>query len=148
MASLLGLLLYIGYKLLDPLHIFDYAKNYNKTSLIFFTTFILIISFDLLVGVVAGFLVAIFILLFDVLKYDLIVEENHGNKIIKFSGKLSFLDLPVLSKELKEHTGGLPSNIEVCLREVKYLDPAIEEKLENLKRRLEKEGHSVEIKNN
>lgn len=147
LASLLGLLIFIGYKLLDPLHIFDYVKNYNKTSLIFLTTFVLIISFDLLVGVLAGFFVAIFILLFDVLKYDLIVEESHGNKVIKFTGKLSFLDLPVLNKELSQHTGGLPSNIEVCLREVRYLDPAIEEKLERLKEKLEKEGHSVEIKN-
>jgi|LULF01.1.fsa_nt_gb MFS superfamily sulfate permease-like transporter len=147
LASLLGLLIFIGYKLLDPLHIFDYVKNYNKTSLIFLTTFVLIISFDLLVGVLAGFFVAIFILLFDVLKYDLIIEESHGNKVIKFSGKLSFLDLPVLNKELSQHTDGLPSNIEVCLREVRYLDPAIEEKLERLKEKLEKEGHSVEIKN-
>lgn len=145
-AALLGLLLYIGIKLLDPLHIFDYIKNYNKTSIIFFVTFILTISVDLLIGVVAGFLVAIFILLFDVLKYDLKVEDRKGNKVLKFTGKLSFLDLPVLNKELLEHTDSNPTNFEVCLREVQYLDPAIHKKFESLKKKLEEQGHSVEIK--
>lgn len=145
-AALLGLLIFIGVKLLDPIHMFDYIKNYNKTSLIFFTTFILTVTLDLLIGVVAGFFVASAILLFDVLKFDLIVEEKRGNKVLKFTGKLSFLDLPVLNKELSQHTENIPSNIEVCLREVQYIDPAIQKKLENLKARLEKQGHKVKIK--
>lgn len=146
-AALLGLLIFIGVKLLDPPHILDYIRNYNRTSLIFFTTFFLTISLDLLIGVIAGFLIAIFILLADVLKYDLMVEEKKGNKVLKFTGKLSFLDLPVLNKELSEHTAeSVPSNIEVCLREVMYLDPAIQKKLESLKNKLEKQGHKVKIK--
>jgi len=146
-AALLGLLIFIGIKLLDPTHIFDYIKNYNKTSYIFFITFVLTITVDLLIGVVAGFLVAIFILLIDVLNHDLMVEERGGNKLLKFTGKLSFLDLPVLNQKLSEHTGDeIPTNIEVCLREVQYLDPAIQKKFETLKAKLEKQGHTVEIK--
>ena len=145
-SALLGLLIFIGVKLLDPLHIFDYIKNYNKTSLIFFTTFLLTITMDLLIGVVAGFIVASAILLFDVLKFDLVVEEKKGNKVLKFTGKLSFLDLPVINKELSQHTENIPSNIEVCLREVQYIDPAIQKKFEALKEKLEKQGHKVKIK--
>lgn len=146
-AALVGLLIYVGFKLLDIPHIFDYIKSFNKSSLIFATTFVLAITVDLLIGVVAGFIVASFILLFDVLKYDLQIEEDHGNKLIKFTGKLSFLDLPVLNKELKQHSeGGIPPNIEVCLREVQYLDPAIQERLEDFKKSLEDQGHKVKIK--
>lgn len=145
-AALLGLLMFIGGKLLDPYRIYIYAKNYNKTSLIFFTTFILTITLDLLIGVIAGFFVASGILLFDVLKFDLMVEEKRGNKVLKFTGKLSFLDLPTINKELSEHTENIPSNIEVCLREVQYIDPAIQKKLELLKEKLEKKGHKVNIK--
>ena len=145
-ASLVGLLIFIGFKLLDPSHILDYAKNYNKTSWIFATTFILTITVDLLIGVVAGFLVAIFILLFEVLKYDLVVREEYGNKVLTFTGKLSFLDLPVLNKELKEAGEELPSNLEVCLREVQYLDPTIKEHLDHWAKKMEEQGVKVNIK--
>jgi MFS superfamily sulfate permease-like transporter len=147
-AALVGLLLFIGFKLLDLSHIFDYVKKYNKTSWIFATTFILTISVDLLIGVVSGFIVAIFILLFEVLKYDLIVKEEYGNKVLTFTGKLSFLDLPVLNKELKDAGQSAPSNLEVCLREVQYLDPTIKDHLDQWALKMEKKGINVEIKNN
>lgn len=146
-SALVGLLFYIGYRLLDPPHIIDYIKNYNRTSLIFAVTFILTITLDLLIGVVAGFIVAILLLLFDVLKFDLVVEEQKGNKVLKFTGKLSFLDLPVINKELQSHSGEeIPTNLEVCLREVQYLDPAIRDRLAEWKKNLEKRGHKVKIK--
>jgi MFS superfamily sulfate permease-like transporter len=102
------------------------------------------VSIDLLTGVVAGFLVAMFILVFDVLKFDLEVEESGDNKILKFKGKLSFLDLPVLSKKLGAHNLDA-SNLEICLQEVEYLDPAITEHLNDLKDKLESEGKTIEI---
>ena len=86
------------------------------------------------------------ILLFDVLKFDLKIEEDHGNKLIKFTGKLSFLDLPVINKELQEHSNNVPSNLEVCLKEVQYLDPAIKERFDEWKKNLEDQGHKVKIK--
>ena len=145
-ASLVGLLIYIGFKLLDLSHIIDYAKEYNKTSLIFATTFLLTITVDLLIGVVSGFLVAIFILLFEVLKYDLVVREEYGNKVLTFTGKLSFLDLPVLNKELQQAGEDVPSNLEVCLREVVYLDPTIKEHLDQWAKKMEEQGVKVKIK--
>ncbi len=147
-ASLVGILFFIGFKLLDLSHILDYIKKYNKTSWIFATTFILTITVDLLIGVVAGFLVAIFILLFEVLKYDLVVKEEYGNKVLTFTGKLSFLDLPVLNRELKDAGENYPSNLEVCLREVQYLDPTIKDHLDQWALKMEKQGVTVEIKSN
>ena len=145
-SALVGLLLYVGYKLLDLSHIVDYVKNYNKTSWIFATTFILTITVDLLVGVIAGFFVAIFELLYLVLKNDLVVEEEYGNKILKFTGKLSFLDLPVLDKKLRQHGDEVESNLEICLREVQYLDAAIIEHIDQWAKNLEDKGVKVEIK--
>lgn len=147
-SALVGLLLFVGYKLLDLSHIIDYVKvkSYNKTSWIFATTFIITITVDLLIGVIAGFLVAIFELLYEVLKNDLVVEEEYGNKILKFTGKLSFLDLPVLDKKLKEHGTGQESNLEICLKEVQYLDAAIIEHIDQWAKRLEEKGVNVEIK--
>lgn len=144
--ALAGLLIYIGIKLLDLPHTTAYVKKYNKTSLIFFTTFFLTVSIDLLAGVLAGFAVSILILVFDVLKYDLEVQTQGENKVLKFKGKLSFLDLPVLSKKLQKEDFGDATNLEICLQEVEYLDPAITEHLDELKHKLEAQGKNIEIK--
>lgn len=144
--ALAGLLIYTGVRLLDIPHIFDYVKNYNKTSLIFFTTLISIVTINLLVGVAAGFIVSIMILVFDVLKFDLSIENKGDNKVLKFKGKLSFLDLPVISKQLKGENFEDAGNLEICLREVEYLDPAVTEHLAELKDKLEAQGKTINIK--
>ena len=144
--ALAGLLLFIAIKLLDFSKIWAYLKAWNKTSIIFFTTFALTIGVDLLAGVLSGFIVSIFLLVFDVLKYDLDIEEEGDNKVLKFKGKLSFLDLPVLTKKLEGEELGDATNLEFCLREVEYLDPAITEHLNELKDKLEAQGKTIKIR--
>ena len=144
--ALAGLLIYIGVKLLDLKSMWSYISHRNKTSLIFFTTFGLTLTIDLLAGVLAGFAVSVFILVYDVLKFDLEVHEKGQNKMLKFKGKLSFLDLPVLSRQLEEQDLEGVDNLEICLREVEYLDPAISEHLSELKDKLESQGKNIEIR--
>ena len=144
--ALAGLLIFISIKLLDLRHMVDYIKAWNKTSIIFFTTFFLTVAVDLLAGVMAGFAVSIFILVIDVLKYDLEIQEDGDNKVLKFKGKLSFLDLPVLSKKLEGGDLEDATNLEFCLREVEYLDPAITEHLSDLKTKLEAKGKNIKIR--
>jgi len=143
--ALAGLLIFVGFRLLDIKSIFKYIKFFGKSSAIFLIAFSLIVSVDLLVGVVSGFLVAIFILVFDVLKFDTIVEEVGENKVLKFKGKLSFLDLPVLSKRLQNADLEDATNLEICLEEVEYIDPAISEHLRDFKEKAESKGQVVEI---
>lgn len=144
--ALAGLLIYTGVKLLDIRHMFDYVRTPSKSSLIFFTTFVVTVAVDLLSGVVAGFAVSIAILVYDVLKFDLSIEDKGENKVLKFKGKLSFLDLPVLSKQLQKQNLEDATNLEICLQEVEYLDPAISEHLNELKDKLEAQGTNIEIK--
>jgi MFS superfamily sulfate permease-like transporter len=101
---------------------------------------------DLLAGVLSGFVVAILLLVVDVLKYDLVVQDEGENKVLKFKGKLSFLDLPVLSKKLEGQDLDDVTNLEFCLREVDYLDPAISEHLNELKDKLESQGKTIKIR--
>ncbi len=144
--ALAGLLVYIGIKLLD-LHIVSaYVKAWNKQSIIFFTTLSLTVGVDLLAGVLAGFMVAIILLVVDVLKYDLDIEEDGDNKVLKFKGKLSFLDIPVLAKKLEKGQLENATNLEICLQEVEYLDPAINEHLNELKDKLEEKGLKIKIR--
>ena len=143
--ALAGLLIFVGMRLLDFGSMYRYLKNHGKSALIFFTAFSLIISVDLLVGVVAGFAVALLILIFDVLAFDTVVETRGENKVLKFKGKLSFLDLPVLSKKLQEQKLEGVSNIEICLEEVEYIDPAISEHLKEFKEKAESKGKKIEL---
>lgn len=144
--ALAGLLIFTGIRLLDISHVWDYIRNYNKTSLIFFSTFTLTVTVDLLAGVVAGFVVAVGILVFDVLKFDLEIMQQGENKVLKFKGKLSFLDLPVISKKLAGENLEDLTNLEICLQEVEYLDPAIYQHFSDLKDKLEAQGLNIEIK--
>lgn len=141
-----GLLIYIGVKLLDARHIVDYVKAKNKTSIIFFTTFFTTVGVDLLAGVLSGFAMAIFLLVFDVLKYDLDIVDDGDNKVLKFKGKLSFLDIPVLAKKLEKGQIEDATNLEICLQEVEYLDPAINEHINELKDQLEAKGMNINIR--
>ena len=124
----------------------DYIKNFSRSSFIFFTTFSFTLGIDLLAGVVAGFMVSIAVLVYDVLKFDLSIEDQGENQVLKFKGKLSFLDLPVLSKKLQNEDLSDSTNLEICLQEVEYLDPAINEHLNELKNKLEAEGKTIKIK--
>ncbi len=144
--ALAGLLFYIGIKLLDPMSVWAYIRAWNKPSVIFFTTLALTVTVDLLAGVVSGFMVAILMLVIDVLKYDLDIEEDGDNKVLKFKGKLSFLDIPVLAKKLEKGQLENATNLEICLQEVEYLDPAINEHLTELKDQLEEKGLKIKIR--
>ncbi len=144
--ALAGLLIFIGIKLLDLFAVGKYIKAWNKPSVIFFTTLILTVSVDLLAGVVSGFMIAIFLLVIDVLKYDLDIEDDGDNKVLKFKGKLSFLDIPVLAKKLEKGQLEDATNLEICLQEVEYLDPAINEHLNELKDKLEEKGMTIKIR--
>lgn len=144
--ALAGLLIYIGIKLLDGKNFWSYLKAWNRPTIIFFTTFLLTVGKDLLTGVIAGFAVSILILVFDVLKYDLDIEDEGDNKVLRFKGKLSFLDLPVLSKKLQKEDLSDATNLEICLQEVEYLDPAITEHINELKDKLEAEGKTINIR--
>ncbi len=144
-SALAGLLVFIGLRLLDPPKIFEYVRKFGKSSIIFFTAFLLIISVDLLVGVISGFAAALLILVFDVLKFDTVIEQQGENKVLKFKGKLSFLDLPVLSKTLQGADLENASNLEICLAEVDYIDPAISEHLKEFKEKAESKGQVVEM---
>jgi MFS superfamily sulfate permease-like transporter len=57
--ALAGLLWYIGLKLLDPKTLITELQSRSKSTVIFYTTFVLTITIDLLAGVVAGFTVAL-----------------------------------------------------------------------------------------
>ncbi len=143
--ALAGLLIFVGCRLLDFSSMYRYLKNSGKSALIFFVAFFLIISVDLLVGVVSGFAVALIILIFDVLAFDTVIEQRGENKVLKFKGKLSFLDLPVLSKQLQEQNLDDATNLEICLEEVEYIDPAISEHLKEFKEKAELQGKKIEL---
>jgi hypothetical protein len=54
--------------------------------------------------------------------------------------------LPVLSQKLQEQNLDGVSNLEFCLSEVEYLDPAISEHLDELKDKLEAQGKNINIR--
>ena len=122
-SALSGLLIYIGIKLLDLPHVIIYIRDYNKTSFIFFTTFVLTVMVDLLAGVLSGFAASILILAYDVLRHDMEFVEQGKNKFLIFKGKLLFLESQVLATYHQDKEQGGVTNLDICISEAGYLNP-------------------------
>ena len=122
-ASLGALLVYTGFRLLEPA---EFRKLYTigrSEAVIYLTTAVVILLVDLSVGVIVGFALSAAKLLyqFSHLKVEVIRHDTH-RYTLKLAGAATFLRLPVLA----DHLENLPANAElhVCLDDVSFIDHA------------------------
>ena len=128
-SSLAAMLVYTGYKLVNPKSIKKLWKYGWSEVVIYLVTVGTIVGADLLTGVLTGLGLAAVILLyrFSHLKTNLIVEGNRAE--LQLSGAATFLRLPVLASELES----VPpkSELHVVFRDLDYIDHACIELLQN-----------------
>ena len=102
-ATLAGILIFTGWKLLDVKSIPAMIKKSKNEAIVYFVTMGLIVAVDLLTGVVCGFIVSV--ALIAKRSKDLEVQEvdKSSDKVTyKFSGKASFLQIPKISTILSD----------------------------------------------
>ena len=130
-SALGALLVYTGFKLLNPAQLKGLLKVGKSEAAIYLTTLIVIVSVDLLIGVVLGVALSAIKLLhrFSHLDVKLVADEKSHRYELRLTGAATFLRLPVLAEVLEE----LPSDAElhVCLEKVDYIDHACFELLMN-----------------
>jgi MFS superfamily sulfate permease-like transporter len=148
MSALAAILVFTGWKLMNLSSIPGLWSKSRTEFLIYVVTVATIVSVDLLTGVIAGFLVSLFVLVFQLLKLDIKFAVDGKSHTISFTGRVSFLNLPDLSKQLDEYKPEENTKIVVDLEDVEYIDHAIEEHLDHWSDKLKSEGHDVEIKKN
>lgn len=147
-SALAGILLYTGWKLLDAPSIPKLVKKNKSEALIYFVTFGLIVTVDLLTGVIAGFVTSVFVLAHKLQKLEVEKNELEDKIILAFKGTASFLHVPKISEEFSTHVQSNEKLVVVDLDQLSYMDWAVEEQVNQWKDLFTKAGGKVEIKSN
>ncbi|MEM7312479.1 MAG: SulP family inorganic anion transporter [Planctomycetota bacterium] len=123
-ASLGALLVYTGFRLLEPAEFRKLYKIGKSEAAIYLLTAIVIVLVDLSVGVLFGFALSTLKLLYQFSHLDIQVEQdgNAHRYYLRLEGAATFLRLPLLADQLDN----LPNDAElhVCLNEVSFIDHA------------------------
>jgi len=142
-STLAGILIFTGIKLLDVKSIPGLIKKSKSEAVVYFVTMGLIVCVDLLTGVVAGFICSVALIARRSKELNLEKVES-GEKEIKFTfkGQASFLQIPKISKALH---GLTHRSVTIDLKNLNYLDWAVEEQLNSWKDIQSQRGMNVSI---
>lgn len=145
-ASLAGLLVYTGCKLVD-VKIFKEFKNYGKAAgWIYLATVSIIVCTDLLTGVFVGMCLALGHLVLTVsrVQIELVLADAVSNRyVLKLNGKATFLMLPVLADQIER----VPPDAELTVdfERLSYIDHACLAQLESFAKRHTTGGGKLNI---
>lgn len=145
-SALAGILLFVGWKLLDIPSIPKLIQKNKAEALIYFVTFGLIVTVDLLTGVVAGFVTSVFVLAHKLQNLEIEVTEKDEEISIQLKGTASFLSVPKISEQLAK--GKMDKKVTVCIKHLNYMDWAVEEQINQWKDIHEKSGGQAQILSN
>ncbi len=124
-SALAAILVYTGYKLINPAAIKRLAKAGWMEVVIYFVTLITIVCTDLLTGVLAGLALALLRILWTFLALDITKVTQEGGKRIDigFKGAATFVKLPKIAEAIES----IAEDVEVHfhLGSLAYLDHAI-----------------------
>ena len=130
-SALGALLVYTGFKLLNPKQLMGLLKVARSEAAIYLITLAIIVSVDLLIGVMVGVALSAAKLLhrFSHLEVELESDEANHRYELKLRGAATFLRLPILAEYLDQLPGD--AELHVCLEHVDYIDHACFELLMN-----------------
>lgn len=142
-ASLAGILVFIGYKLVDVQAIKKLNKYSRWEVAIYATTLATIVAVDLLTGVLAGLALAVLRTVTSLAHLDVRLDKQEGKVDLRLSGAATFLSLPKLSAALE--TIEREKQVVIHLDKLMFLDHACLEVLEDFHRLYERQGGTVEM---
>lgn len=130
-SALGALLVYTGFKLLNPAQLKGLLKVGKSEAAIYLITLIVIVSVDLLIGVMLGVGLSAAKLLhrFSHLEVEFDSDDANHRYVLRLRGAATFLRLPLLAEKLEELPGD--AELHVCLENVDYIDHACFELLMN-----------------
>lgn len=144
-AALAAILVYTGWKLINPWQIPGLWKYGKSEVAIYLITVGTIVVEDLLTGVLLGlFLSAAKLLyMFSHLEIELKFEEETKKAFMKIRGAATFVRLPILASELEQVPRGYELHVEFA--ELDYIDHACLELLMNWNKQHESLGGKMVI---
>ncbi|MBL4849100.1 MAG: SulP family inorganic anion transporter [Planctomycetes bacterium] len=144
-SALAAILVYIGYKLLNPRAIRElYATQGRGEFFVFVVTVAVIVATNLLAGILVGLGLAALKLLYAATRLRIEIVEVTPQRIdVSLRGAATFLGLPQLAQALE--TIPLETHIEIHLDELAYADAACLDFLTGFEERHAKLGGSVHV---
>ncbi|WP_417328952.1 SulP family inorganic anion transporter [Halomonas cupida] len=141
-ASLGGVLVYTGFKLVDPRAMRNLRQYGRVPPLIYIATALCIVLTDLLTGVLTGFALTLLKLLWSAsrLRIKLMPIES-GHAELHLRGAATFLRVPQLSATLADIEPG--THLRICMDRLSYIDHACIELLEDWERSARLQGGSL-----
>ena len=108
-SVLAAILVYTGYKLVNPAAIKKLWKAGKSEVLIYASTVVAIVSTDLLTGVIIGFALALAKLLYSFLHLEIVkqVNESENRVDIALRGTASFIQLPRMAEAIESIEDGV-----------------------------------------
>ncbi len=121
-ASLAAVLVYTGYKLVNPKAIRSLYQAGVGELLVYLVTATAIVVTDLLTGVLVGVVAALVKLLWHFARLDVVVERNQTDNRadVRLFGAATFVQLPKLADALEGLEKGL--DVQIHLADVAYID--------------------------
>lgn len=146
MASLAAILVFTGYKLINPVTIKNLARYGRPALIIYFVTLTGIVATDLLTGVLLGVGASLIRLIFtfSALSIDTTVDEEKKHIDVHISGAATVITLPKLASTLESLSKDY--HVTVHFNHLFYIDHACMDFLET--ERLKREGATGELEMN
>jgi MFS superfamily sulfate permease-like transporter len=142
-ASLAAVLVYTGYKLVNPANVRRLLRFGGAPMIIYAATVVMIVATDLLIGIATGLVLSLLKVLWALSHVDIdIREEPAGNRIdVHISGAATFLRMPRLVDTLSS----LPENlhVHVHLSELRYIDHACFDAIAEWEKKRTEKNHPV-----
>lgn len=142
-ACIAAILVYTGYKLVNPANIRQLAGYGRIPVAIYFATLIGIVATDLLQGVLIGVILTVIRLVYELTHFALSVEtQGDSNRVdLHLSGSATFLALPRLMPALDQIKPG--SEVHVHIRDLAHIDHACLDAISTWRQQSEKFGSTM-----
>ncbi|MFV0432065.1 MAG: SulP family inorganic anion transporter [Alphaproteobacteria bacterium] len=145
-AALAGMLVVIGFRLAHPKEFFHAAKMGKEELFYMVLTMLVVVFEDLLMGVAAGFIVAMIVNMVrgvKGVKGKLDVEEANDDVTLRLHGAHGFLNFLALREALDTMPQG--KNLTIDFSDVQYVDHTVHEQLHSFETEYAAAGGNVSV---
>lgn len=143
-AGLAGILVYTGFKMVNPRQIRELARFGRGTVVVFFVTTITIVATDLLIGVLTGFAVSLLRLAIRAaILHSHLRQLAPGEWRLRLVGSATFLSVPHLSRVLDRIPDGALVHLDIS--RMRHIDHACLVLLKDWQRTAEAKGCQLVI---
>ena len=143
-SSLAAILVYIGYKLVNPAVPRRLWAHDRGELAIYLVTVVAIVATNLLEGLLIGIALSFLKLAWSISRLEVRSEDGEDGRIdLHLSGSGTFVGLPIMARALEAVEGG--RDVHIHLEDVDYVDHACFEMLSDWRNEYESRGGSVTV---